>query len=47
MRTLPEVREPKVRKPLSAMQRQARREMAVLIWVRREKRVRVGREREE
>lgn len=45
--TLPSVREPKVRKPERAMARQAKKEMMVLMWVRREKRVRVGVEREE
>lgn len=47
LRTLPSVRDPKVRKPERAMKRQARREMEVLMWVRRENRVRVGVEREE
>jgi hypothetical protein len=47
LRTLPSVRSPKVRKPERAMARQASREMKVLMWVRREKRERVGVEREE
>lgn len=46
-RTLPDVREPKVRKPDSAMKRHAMSEIAVLMWVRREKRVSVGVESEE
>ena len=47
LRTLPDVFDPKVRKPERAMERQAHRLMAVDMWVRREKRVRVGTEREE
>jgi hypothetical protein len=42
LRMLPAVLSPKVRKPESAMVRQARREMVVEMWVRREKRERVG-----
>jgi hypothetical protein len=42
LRTLPWVLEPKVMKPARAMVRQARRETAVLMWVTREKRSRVG-----
>ena len=47
LRTLPDVREPNVRNPDSAMKRHARREMAVLMCVRREKRVSVGVESDE
>lgn len=47
LRTFPDVREPKVRKPERAMKRQARREMLVEMWVKSEKRVKVGVDREE
>lgn len=47
LRTLPDVLEPNVRKPERAMKRQARRLMVVEMWVRSEKRERVGVEREE
>lgn len=47
LRTLPDVLSPKVRKPERAMERQARRLMVVEMCVRREKRDKVGMEREE
>lgn len=47
LRTFPEVLVPNVRKPERAMERQARRLMVVEMWVRSEKRERVGVEREE